>query len=112
MSHYICRNAQCERYGVPENVEREVFKYTADGLIGEKCRCPVCGKVREYINPSSEVPLSEKSVGVGTFSSKSAEQKRELLKKRSHDHFNKHVKERKDYLMNKAMGEMRNLGKN
>ena len=59
----------------------------------------------------TDVPLSEKNVNFGQYSSASTEQKREILKQRSHEHFEKKVKERKDYLMNKAIGEMKSLGK-
>ena len=116
MSYYVCKNEQCENYNEREEIYKESFKYDAKcGIIGEHAICPKCGKIREYINPASEVPLSEKLntfVNVGSsFSAASKEQKQEILRKRAHEHFNKSVKERKDYLMNKAMTEMRSLGR-
>lgn len=112
MSYYVCNNEKCENFGVREEITREVFKYiSGKGLVGEHSVCPCCGEDREYINPNSDIPLDEKNVGFGMYSSASTEQKREMLKKRSHEHFNKKVKERKDYLMNKAMSEMKGLGK-
>ena len=112
MSYYLCENKNCARYGHQETVTRESFKYVSGvGLVGENAKCPICGQMRKYVNPDANVPLSEKNIGFGMYSSASAEQKREMLRKRSHEHFNKKVKERKDHLMNQAMTEMRGLGK-
>lgn len=111
MSYYVCKNEQCENYNVREEITSESFKYINGNLVGEHAVCPKCGEIREYVNPLANVPLSEKNVSMGMYSSASKEQKQEMLRKRSHEHFNKSVKERKDYLMNKAMTEMRSLGK-
>lgn len=112
MSYYVCNNEDCPCYGVQEVITRESFKYVSGlGLVGEHRECPKCGKVREYVNPAADMTLSEKNIEIGRYSAASAEQKREMLKQRSHDHFNKKVKERKDHLMNQAITEMRGLGK-
>lgn len=112
MSYYLCQNKDCAHYGQQETVMRESFKYVDGiGLVGEKAKCPICGQIRKYVNPDADVPLSEKNIGFGKYSSASAEQRREMLKQRSHEHFNKKVKERKDYLMNQAITEMRGLVK-
>lgn len=112
MAYYVCNNEKCKNFGLHQDITREVFKYVSGkGLVGEHAACPECGEDREYVNPKADVPLDEKNVGFGMYSSASAEQKREMLKKRSHEHFNNKVKERKDYLMNKAMSEMKSLGK-
>ena len=112
MSYYICKNENCTCYGVSDVVTRESFKYVqGKGLVGEHAACPKCGMDREYVNPGADVPLSEKSVGFGMYSAASTEQKRAPLRNRSHEHFNSKVKERKDHLMNQAIGEMRGLGK-
>lgn len=112
MSYYVCNNENCACCGKKETVTRELFKYvTGIGLIGEKAECPCCGKIREYVNPDSDIPLSEKNIGFGMYSSASTEQKREMLRKRSHEHFDKKIKEKKDHLMNQAITEMRGLNK-
>ena len=112
MAYYICNNKDCSEFGVEREITREIFKYVSGkGLVGEQAPCPCCGVDREYVNPKSNVPLDEKNIGFGMYSSASTEQKRDMLKKRSHEHFNAKVKERKDYLMNKAMSEMKGLGK-
>ena len=111
-SYYICLNERCKSYGVKDFVTHEQFIYVeGKGLVGKNCNCPDCGQERKHVNPDADIPFSEKNVEIGKYTSASKEQKAEMLKKRSHEHFEKHVKERKDYLMNKAIGEMRSLGR-
>jgi hypothetical protein len=52
--------------------------------------CPICGNTMKRMG---EIPY----LG-GTFSSMSREQKAESLKKRSSEHFNTHVKEKKKWM--------------
>lgn len=108
---YICRNSECSEYEKEEEFSSERFNFRNGRLVGEHSECPVCGKERECIYEKAQVPLSEKSVGIAHFNNKSKNEQREILRKRSHDHFKKEVQERKDHLMHKAMKEMRNLGK-
>lgn len=108
---YKCNNPQCSKFGESEFYSNETYKYINGKLTGENSLCPSCGKEREEINPNKDIPLSQKNLAIAEYSSASPEKKREMLKKRSHDHFDSHVKERKDYLMDKAMKEMKNLGK-
>ena len=108
---YVCRNEECPKCGVEEYLSTEHFKMKDGHLVGEHAACPACGYERVEVNPNDNIPLSEKNIYAGRYSSASAEEKREILKKRSHDHFNKEVKERKDYLMNKAMTEMKGMTK-
>jgi hypothetical protein len=106
---YVCLNSQCENYQKEEEYHKESYSFVDGKLVGSNCRCPRCGQMRKEINPNADMPLSEKNIGINFFSSMSAEQKREVLKKRSHEHFNKKIKERKDGLLNKAMSEMRDI---
>lgn len=104
---YICQNPDCEEYGKKEYICTEIFKFQNGELVGEHCKCPKCGKMRK--NPNEDIPLSEKNISVAKFANASPEQKREMLKQRSHEDYEKHVKERKDGLMNQAISEMRNI---
>ena len=109
---YVCSNESCPNFGVTEELHKESYKFVSgQGLVGEHCDCPICGKPREEINPNAEVPLSEKQVTMNFFNGMSKEQKRELLRKRSHDHYESKIKERKDGLIQQAIGEMNNLKK-
>lgn len=108
---YVCNNPQCENFGKKENLSQEVYRYRDGRLVGEHAQCPKCGVEREEINPNKDIPLSEKSVNIGLFNGMSKEQRQEVLKKRSHEHFKRNVEERKEGLMNKAINEMRNMNK-
>ena len=61
--------------------------------------------MRKEINPANNVPLSEKNIGINLFDGMSKDRKIEVLKKRSHEHFQSKLKERKDELLNKATEE-------
>lgn len=108
---YQCNNLECKNYGKREEYLNENYFYRSGRLVGEHSQCPICAVEREEINPNKDVPLSEKSVGIGLFNSMSKEQRQELLKKRSHEHYKKNVEERSHDLMNRAMTEMRNMHK-
>jgi hypothetical protein len=106
---YICLNPKCENYQIEDEYLKEVYSFTNGKLIGKNCRCPRCGQNRKEIDPNVDVPLSEKNIEINKFDGLSVQQKQEVLKKRSHEHFKKNIKERKDGLLNKAMSEMRNI---
>ena len=108
---YICHNPECPKCGVEEELTKEIFVFRNGHLVGQNCPCPKCGKEREEINPAKDIPLSEKNIEIAQFSGMSMEQKREALKKRSREHFQKEIKERKYGLLNQAMTEMRNIKK-
>lgn len=108
---YICNNQQCPNYGKKEHLSSETYKYRDGRLVGEHSQCPKCGVEREEINPNKNVPPSKKNIGIGLFAGMSKEQKQEVLKKRSHEHFKKNVEERKEGLMNRAISEMLNMNK-
>lgn len=108
---YICNNPKCPNYGKKEQLSSETYKYRDGRLVGEHIQCPECGVEREEVNPNKDIPLSEKNIGIGLFAGMSKEQKQEVLKKRSHEHFKKNVEERKEGLMSRAINEMRNMNK-
>ena len=109
---YICQNPDCKAYNKPEYLNKEMYRYIDGELTGEHATCPYCGQKRKHHDENEAVPLSEKgATSILSFNSASTEDKREILRKRSHEHFQKEVKEKKDHLMNKAMTEMKNLGK-
>lgn len=108
---YVCNNPECPECGKKEYFSSETYKYRSGRLVGEHSQCPKCGVEREEINPNKNVPLSEKNIGIGLFAGMSKEQKQEVLKKRSHEHFKRNVEERKEGLMSRAINEMRNMNK-
>lgn len=108
---YICNNPKCSKFAVKEFYSSEVYRFIDGRLLGENAVCPVCGKIREEVSPNSDIPLSEKNVGISLYNGMSVEQKREVLKKRSHEHFKKEIKERKEGLLNQAKTEFSEMSK-
>ena len=108
---YVCKNSDCPEYGKEVYLSSETFRFRNGNLVGEHAECPTCGKLREEINPNKDIPLSEKNISINLYDGMSMEQKREVLKKRSRQHYDKEIKERKTELLNKAVNEMRDLQK-
>lgn len=106
---YVCENPNCEKYGVEEYLSSETYRYRDGRMVGEHAPCPVCGRERKEINPNADIPLSEKTVGMNFFDGKNVDERREILRKRTHEHFVKEVKERKEYMINKAKSEFQDL---
>jgi len=75
-------------------------KFVAD----VKCEC---GKYMKDI--SEQIPLSEKSFSIATFQSLSNEDKQNMLKKRSHEHYEKKIKPEKDYKHNLIVKQVKNV---
>lgn len=108
---YICNNPNCAKFGVKEYFSSEIFRFKDGKLIGANAPCPCCGNIREEINPDKNIPFSEKNIGISLYNGMSIDKKREVLKKRSHEHFQKEIKERKDGLINKAVTEFSEMSK-
>lgn len=108
---FICKNEQCERYGIEDEYLSNTYKIIGGKLVSNNAPCPCCGEIREEINPNANIPLSDKNIEIGKYASASKEQKTEMLKKRSHDHFEKKVKPFKEHQMNEAMNQMKKFKK-
>ena len=108
---YVCLNPDCKRYKVEDELTKESFHYEGGELVGEHADCPCCGRRRKFINPNEDIPLSQKETYYGKYSSASPQERREMLKKRAHEDYNKHVKERKDYLIHEAVRQFQDTTK-
>lgn len=108
---FVCRNEQCERYGVEDEYFSNSYKVIDGHLVSNNAPCPCCGEIREEINPYKDVPLSEKNIEIGKYSSASPEDKREMLKKRSHDHFEKEIKPFKEHQLHETVKQFKETGK-
>jgi hypothetical protein len=106
---YICLNKECVDFNKKEYLSSESFFFCKGRLIGKHSQCSKCGFERMKINDNESIPLSRKNVQMNMFDSMSADEKREKLKQRAHNHFNKEVKERKNDLLGRAMKEMKDL---
>nr|DAI70574.1 MAG TPA: type-2 restriction enzyme [Caudoviricetes sp.] len=108
---FVCRNEQCERYGVEDEYFSNSYKVIGGKLVSNNAPCPCCGEIREEINPYKDIPLSEKNIEIGKYSSASPEDKREMLKKRSHDHFEKEIKPFKEHQLHETVKQFKETGK-
>lgn len=104
---YVCENPECHKFGIEDYYVSETFSYENGRLVGKHSICPFCGVERKEV--VNDVPLSEKNISVNLFQGTSVEQKREALRNRSHQHFKKEIKDKKDWMLNQAMTEMKNL---
>lgn len=109
---FICKNENCERYGIEDNYTTVRYKLVDGHLQADCAPCPCCGQIREEINPNRDIPLSEKNIGIGVYSSASPEQRREMLKKRSHDHFEKEIKPFKEYQLHETINKFKEASRN
>lgn len=108
---FVCRNEQCERYGVEDEYFSNSYKVIDGHLVSNNAPCPCCGEIREEINPYKDVPLSEKNIEIGKYSSASPEDKRAMLKKRSHDHFEKEIKPFKEHQLHETVKQFKDASK-
>jgi hypothetical protein len=100
---YVCKNKRCKSFNKEDEFYNEIFIYENGKLIGEHQRCPECGCIREFINKDENIPLSEKNINIGRFNGMSVKDKQDLLKKRSHEHYEKKIKEKKEYLLHETV---------
>jgi len=84
---FICENLDCPT----KNLIKKIHVWTDRK---EEPKCDNCGQtLREVFEEINSTPFH-----IGKFNTLSDAEKRKVLKKRSHDHFEKHIKERKDYM--------------
>lgn len=100
---FVCRNKNCSRYGQEEEYYRSVFVMVDGKLQSVNAPCPECGEIREEINEAQDIPIDEKSINFGKYSSASTEEKQRILKERSHRHFEKEIKPFKEHQINEAI---------
>lgn len=100
---YVCHNPECSAVGVEEEFFTETYQFIDGALRGKNAPCPVCGHIREEVNENEEISPEEKNVSLAKFAMASPEAKREILKKRSHDHYEKEIRPMKEEKLRKAV---------
>lgn len=108
MSKFVCENKNCKDYGVIKFYSKESYSIVNNKYISSNQKCPQCGKMRKEI--LNNTPLSKKNISMAKYTSASPEIRKEILKKRSHDHFNKHVKHAKEDKLRETVKNFKNLG--
>lgn len=89
---------QCKNHPDQKKTLLKVSFTMRDGkFVPKEAVCPICGEYMEDITDRSGCTFE--NVQLNLFSSKTPSQKKELLKKRSHDDNNKRSnREKKDYM--------------
>lgn len=100
---FICENKDCEKCGQEQNFTRVSYKLV-DGHLKASCVCPSCKK--DMFEVPNDIPLSQKNLALGEYSSLNREGRIEMLKKRSHEHFDKKIKPYKDHMNDRLKKEL------
>lgn len=109
MSVFICENKNCERYGKQDEYLQNRYVLRDGRLVSGNATCPACGGERREICEAEQIPITEKNISIAKFASATKEQKTEMLKKRSHEHFEKHIAEEKRYKLNEAVKQFNSV---
>lgn len=108
---FICKNAECPNYGKIDEYLSNTYKMINGHLVSNNAPCPKCGKIREEIVSEKDTPLSEKNIYLAKYTMSSPEQRREMLKKRSHEHYEKEIKPFKEHQINTAVKQFKDASK-
>lgn len=108
---FVCRNERCEKFGIEEEYLSNTYKVINGKLQSHNAPCPCCGEIREEINPYKDIPLSEKNIDIAKYSSASPQAQREMLKKRSHDHYEKEIKPFKEHQLHETVNNFKEASK-
>ena len=112
MSKFICGNPECSKFNFGDEYLKNSYKFVDGKLQSNHAPCPVCKSIRQEINPNDDIPLSEKNIDIGKYSSSSPEGRKEILKKRSHDHYEKEIKPLKEHRLRETISNFKKAGKN
>lgn len=104
---FICENEQCPNCGKEYTYLRNKYKYVNGVLVSNNALCPTCGQLRREINPD-DVPLSQKNIDLMKYDMASPEERRNMLKQRSHQHFKQHIEEYKRECLSGAVKKFNN----
>ena len=108
---FVCRNERCEKFDIEEEYLSNTYKVINGKLQSNNAPCPCCGEIREEINPYRDIPLSEKNIDIAKYSSASPQAQREMLKKRSHDHYEKEIKPFKEHQLHETVNNFKEASK-
>lgn len=108
---FVCKNAGCDGYGLEDDYVSASYRLVGGRLVASCAPCPRCGEIRMEINDNEAIPIDEKGVSIGIYASASPEQRREMLKKRAHDHYVKDVKPYKEHRIHEMVKDFRSASK-
>lgn len=109
---FVCKNKNCERYGIEDDYATMTYKFINGHLQADCIICPCCGEMREEINENEKIPFSNKNINIGTYTNASPEQRKEMLKRRSHEHFERKIKPFKEHKLHETINKFKEASKN
>ena len=98
---YKCKTKGCEQEGKVIEIFHTTSVFRNGKITTLEQVCKKCGQMMEDCTEKKEGDIE---VYFGRFNSMSLKEKRRILKQRSTDHFNKKIKEKKEYMDRKAYG--------
>lgn len=98
----MCNNQNCNDY--KKIIEVEDWDGVDSYRLFLLKKCPICNCQRKTIELKVQENEEGFNVYVAKFSSMSKVDQKKVLKKRSSDHFKKHLKEKKEYMDRKFYG--------
>ena len=111
MSKFICRNPECPKFGIEDEYTSNVYRMVDGHLVSNNAPCPSCGQIREENNPAEKIPLSAKNIDIGRYTMASPEERKEMLKRRSHEHYEKEIKPFKEHKLYEASKQFKDAVK-
>lgn len=100
---FVCENPDCIKFGIEDEYFTNTYKSIDGKMVSNNAPCPKCGKIRREINENANIPISEKNISIAEYSSLSPEDKKTVLKKRSHEHYKKEIKPLKEHKIQEAV---------
>jgi len=97
-----CNNKTCKDFG--KVTETKDWDGRDSYTLFLLKKCPICGSQRKTVELKVEGQPEGFNVHFGKFSAMNKEDQKRVLKKRSQEHFSKHIKGKKEYMDRKFYG--------
>lgn len=99
----ICRNKDCSEFNKEVFYSSTSYRIISSGrCVSKDIECPVCKIEREELKIEHPDGFSCNFQKIGSMS---PQERKKVLKKRSNEHYQKHIKEKKQYLDRKIFGK-------
>lgn len=108
---FVCKNKACAKFDVVDEYLTNHYRMVNGKLQSDNAPCPECGQIREEINPYEDIPWRERNISIGKYASSDKQGKREMLKKRSHEHYEKEIKPFKEFQLNETVKRFKEASK-
>jgi hypothetical protein len=94
MSIFHCKNKKCINFNKEISINTLNWPYVLQSQRIEEMTCKEC---EEKMKSKPFIPKSNRLNNVATFSNKSSDEKKKILKKRANDHFRRNTDGMREY---------------